>query len=281
MVLATRSARRPEERAYGTLRLLTLATLRLPDLFLYAHVLQVFDEDPDVERVPPVVVGAVRTIASGALRLAHRALVRRHARNVGYETGAWVDRALEQAGAWLCCEVDVEVPVLLDQARRAAIALTRATAATADDRMLVPEELANGLGHLLAIYLIATTTDERAAPRCDRPSADLGPPRADDRLSVTAPGGAGCRVRAAPTEADDRSEQAGAAARVLPPSPTTATQAQARPVLPALRTGQTHQRWWLGTAGALEGGRARRITRPCGARSASSHRRRRLAPTRG
>jgi len=145
-----------EERGYGTLRLLTLATLRLPDLSLYAHVLQVFDEDPDVERVPPVVVGAVRTISSGALRLAHRAL-ETHARNVGYETGVWVDRALEQAGAWLCCEVDVEVPVLLDQARRATIALTRATAATADDRMLVPEELANGLGHLLAIYLIATT----------------------------------------------------------------------------------------------------------------------------
>ncbi|MGB0094786.1 MAG: hypothetical protein WBP81_19915 [Solirubrobacteraceae bacterium] len=146
----------PEERAYGTLRLLTLATLRLPDLFLYAHVLQVFDEDPAVERVPPVVVGAVRTIGSDALRLAHRAL-ETHARNVGYETGAWVDRALEQAGACLCCQVDVEVPVLLDQARRATIALTRATATTADDRMLVPEELANGLGHLLAIYLIATT----------------------------------------------------------------------------------------------------------------------------
>jgi hypothetical protein len=145
-----------EERAYGTLRLLTLATLRLPDLFLYAHVLQVFDEDPDVERVPPVIVAAVRTIASGALRLGHRAL-ETHARNVGYETGTWVDRALEQAGAWLYCQVDVEVPVLLDQARRAAIAITRATAATADDRMLVPEEIANGLGHLLAIYLIATT----------------------------------------------------------------------------------------------------------------------------
>ena len=146
----------PEERAYGTLRLLTLSTLRLPDLFLYAHVLQVFDEDPDVEPVPPVVVAAVRTIAAGALRLAHRAL-ETHARNLGYETGAWVDRALEQAGAWLCCELDVDVPVLLDQARRAAIAITRATAATADDRMLVPEELANGLGHLLAIYLVATT----------------------------------------------------------------------------------------------------------------------------
>jgi hypothetical protein len=92
-----------EERAYGTLRLLTLATLRLPDLFPYAHVLQVFDEDPDLEQVPPVIVGAVRMIASGAL-LAHRAL-ETHARNVGYETGAWVDRALEQAGAGLCCMV--------------------------------------------------------------------------------------------------------------------------------------------------------------------------------
>jgi hypothetical protein len=63
-----------EERAYGTLRLLTLATLRLPDLFLYAHVLQAFDEDPDVEQVPPVIVGAVRTIASGPLRLSHSAM---------------------------------------------------------------------------------------------------------------------------------------------------------------------------------------------------------------
>lgn len=63
-----------EERAYGTLRLLTLATLRLPDLFLYAHVAQAFCEDPEVDRVPAVVVDAVRAIAAGALRLAHRAL---------------------------------------------------------------------------------------------------------------------------------------------------------------------------------------------------------------
>jgi hypothetical protein len=138
------------------LRLLTLATLRLPDLFLYAHVLQVFDEDPEIDRIPPVVVEGVRVIASGALRLGHRAL-ETHARDVGYETGVWVDRALEQAGAWLCADVEPEAPVLLDQARRAAIALTRATAATADDRMLVPGELAGGLAHLLAVYLIATT----------------------------------------------------------------------------------------------------------------------------
>ena len=55
-----------EERAYGTLRLLTLATLRLPDLFLYAHIAaRSFDEDPDVEPVPPVVVRAVEDDRGG------------------------------------------------------------------------------------------------------------------------------------------------------------------------------------------------------------------------
>jgi hypothetical protein len=143
-----------QERGYGTLRLLTLATLRLPDLFLYAHVAQAFGEDPEVDRVPPAVVHAVRMIAAGALRLAHRAL-ETHASDVGYDTGVWVDRALEQAGARLAGDVDVSG--LLDEARRAAIALTRATAATADERMLLPAELADGLAHLLAVYVLAAT----------------------------------------------------------------------------------------------------------------------------
>jgi hypothetical protein len=145
-----------QERGYGTLRLLTLATLRLPDLFLCAHVAQAFREDPKVDRVPPVVVDAVRATAAGALRLAHRAL-ETHASDVGYETGAWVDRALERAAARLAREVEPDVPVLLDQARRAAIALTRATAATADDRMLLPAELADGLAHLLTVYVAAAS----------------------------------------------------------------------------------------------------------------------------
>ena len=41
-----------EELAYGTLRLLTLATLRIPDLYLYAHLLEALDENPTVEPVP-------------------------------------------------------------------------------------------------------------------------------------------------------------------------------------------------------------------------------------
>ena len=32
-------------------------------------------------------------------------------------SSAWVDRALEHAGALLCSEVDAEAPVLLDHAR--------------------------------------------------------------------------------------------------------------------------------------------------------------------
>jgi hypothetical protein len=145
-----------EERGYGTVRLLTLAVLRLPDLFLYAHVAQAFGEDPEVDRVPPAVAAAVQMIAAGALRLAHRAL-ETHASDVGYETGVWVDRALEQAGAWLAREVETDVPVLLDEARRAAIALTRATAATADERMLLPAEVADGLAHLLTVYVAAAS----------------------------------------------------------------------------------------------------------------------------
>jgi hypothetical protein len=144
-----------EERTYGTLRLLTLATLRLPDLFLYVHIVEVLAGDPDCDRVPTVAIRAITSPAAGALRLAHRAL-ETHARDVGYEVDAWVDRALEHAGALLSSEVDAKAPVLLDHARLAAIALTRATAATADDRMLVPDELSCGLAHLLAVYLVAT-----------------------------------------------------------------------------------------------------------------------------
>jgi hypothetical protein len=145
-----------EERTYGTLRLLTLATLRLPDLFLYAHIVEVLAGDGDRGRVPPVAVGAISATGAGALRLAHRAL-ETHGRDVGYEIEAWIDGALEQAGVLLCSQIDADAPVLLDHARLAAIALTRATAATADDRMLVPDEVANGLAHLLAVYMIATT----------------------------------------------------------------------------------------------------------------------------
>jgi hypothetical protein len=43
----------------------------------------------------------------------------------------------------------------LDQARLATLALTRATASTANDPMLLPGEIADTLAHVLAIYVIA------------------------------------------------------------------------------------------------------------------------------
>jgi hypothetical protein len=116
-----------EERTHSPLRLLTLATLHLPDLALYAYLLDVIDEDAEVDRLRDVLIEEMGATAAGALRLAHRAL-ETHARNVGYQTGVWLDRVLDHA-----------------------------TDATADDRMRVPEELAHGLSDLLVVYLIART----------------------------------------------------------------------------------------------------------------------------
>jgi hypothetical protein len=149
-----------QESAYGTLRLLTPTMLRLPDLLLYAHLLHVYDEDDDSAEVPTAVVQGASDIASGALRLAHRAL-ETHAHAVHYDTAAWVEWLLGHAGR----ETDQAAlgtgaggPILIEQGRRATIALTRATAATGNDPMLVPEQIAAGLGHLLAMYLVATAT---------------------------------------------------------------------------------------------------------------------------
>ena len=141
------------ERGYGTLRLLTLALVRLPDLALCAHLLDMVDERED----DPLVARATSDVAAGALRLANRAL-EIHGRDVGYQTDAWIDLALLQTSATLGCQATADeddVPVALDEARSATLALTRATAATASDRMLVPERLALGLGHLMAIFAIA------------------------------------------------------------------------------------------------------------------------------
>jgi hypothetical protein len=147
-----------QESAYGTLRLLTLTTLRLPDLVLYAHLLHVYGDENDEGRLPRPVVRGVSDVAAGALRLAHRAL-ETHGHAVQYDTAVWVDRVIEHAGRELddvALDDDAPVPIVIEQVRRATIALTRATAATADDPMLVPEQVAAGLAHLLAVYLIAT-----------------------------------------------------------------------------------------------------------------------------
>jgi hypothetical protein len=150
-----------QERGYGTLRLLTLATLRLPDLALYAHWAQVCDGrgDGGAGRVSLVVLGAVGDVACGALRLAHRAL-ERHCRERGDEPDAWVTRAIDHTSQQLRQQPDrqvgaYEVGVTLGLVRVAMVSLARATAATADDPRLVAEQLVDGLGDLFAVYLIA------------------------------------------------------------------------------------------------------------------------------
>ena len=132
---ATNTACRPdEERLYGTLRLITLAILRLPDLAMIAQLRHMDDEDRVVMRV-------ACDVAGGALRLAHRAL-ETHGRDVGYE-----------------------VPILIQEVRQATLALTQAAAAVPEDRMLVPDRLANSLRHLLVVYVIAERLD---GPRTTR-----------------------------------------------------------------------------------------------------------------
>ena len=101
---ATNTGCMPEqERLYGTLRLLKLATLRLPDLAMIAQLLHIAAAADD-----PVVLCAAHDVA-GALRLAHRAL-ETHGRDLGYEIDAWIDDALLLAGVELAREHDRVAP---------------------------------------------------------------------------------------------------------------------------------------------------------------------------
>jgi predicted deacylase len=130
----------PEPRN-GTLRLLTLAALRLPDLAMIAQLMHI-----DAAADNPVVLCAAHDVAGGALRLARRAL-ETQGRDLGYDVDAWIEDALLFTTAELAREHD-ETPVLIDQMRHATLALTHAIGATADDRMLVPEALSESIRHL-------------------------------------------------------------------------------------------------------------------------------------
>ena len=93
-----------EERLYGTLRLLTLAAERLPDLAMIAQLMHI-----DAAADDPVVLCEADDVAGGALRLAHRAL-ETHGRDLGYEIDVWIDDALLLAGVELAREHDRVAP---------------------------------------------------------------------------------------------------------------------------------------------------------------------------
>ena len=144
------------ELLYGTLRLLALATLRLPDLAMIAQLMHI-----DAAADDPVVLCAAHDVAGGALRLAHRAL-ETHGRDLGYEIDAWIDDALLLAAVELAREHDE--PVLIDQMHHATLALTHAIAATSEDRMLVPEAPSQSIRHLFVFYLVARSCERQ----CDQ-----------------------------------------------------------------------------------------------------------------
>ena len=140
------------ERQFGALRLLTLATLRLPDVALYGELLHCHAAE---QRACCLVAQTLIGASSGAMRLAHRAL-EMHALELGYRADAWVEHAVDGTGDELSAAGREEgLPVALEQARLATLALTRATASTANEPTLVPGQIADALGHLLVIYLIA------------------------------------------------------------------------------------------------------------------------------
>jgi hypothetical protein len=145
------------ERAHGTLRLLTLALLRLPELAVQAHLMDVNDAAP--EGILDLVLERTCVMSAGALRLAHRAL-EVHADALGYDAGVWSKHAHERARAALLelapTLIEGETALAQTQARRAAVALTRAAAATEGDGLAVADEIATGLAHLLTLYLVAS-----------------------------------------------------------------------------------------------------------------------------
>ena len=135
------------------LRLLTLATLRLPDVALYGELLHCHAAE---QRACCLVAKTLIGASSGPVRLAHRAL-KMHAGELGYRAEAWVQHAVDGAGHEPSgrTEREGDLPVALEQARLATLALTRATASTAKEPMLVPGQIADALSHLLVISLIA------------------------------------------------------------------------------------------------------------------------------
>jgi hypothetical protein len=149
----TRACRAEDEREVAAVRLLALALMQLPHLAVCAYTLDMV-ADADVDALATESAAAV---AADVLRLAHNAL-EADARDVGYRTDAWLEHALVGARLELGAQAEngcEYLPVALEQARSSAVALSRAAAATAGDRMEVPEELASALAHLLAAYVLA------------------------------------------------------------------------------------------------------------------------------
>lgn len=152
---------RAEELRLGPLGLLVLALVRMPDLFLYGHVLEACDLDPSFERLPAVVVARVRVLAGAALRLAFRAL-ESHTLGPGsegfeFETTVRLTDAYGQAAGLLEDSAAGEGPVLLEQAHHALWALGDAAAATGEQNPnVLSEQLVDAIARLTVVFMVVS-----------------------------------------------------------------------------------------------------------------------------
>jgi hypothetical protein len=154
---------RASELQLGPLGLLVLALVRMPDLFVYCHLLEASDLDPPCERLPPVALVRVWILAGAALRLAYRAL-ESHAQTAGersceVETTIRLTDAYTQAAGLLedSAAMPDGSPLLLEQAHHALWALGDAAAATGErNPRVLCERLSDAIARLLVVFTVAS-----------------------------------------------------------------------------------------------------------------------------
>lgn len=141
-----------EERLHSALELLAQITTHTPYLALVVVELAGAGAG---DAAAQCLAREARRHTAVAIRLAHRAL-EVHARDVGYELGAWRRRAVLEATATLAAgSVEDRADELGIAAARlgdASAALAAAIAAVPTDRMAVPGHLASAVGAWLACY---------------------------------------------------------------------------------------------------------------------------------
>ena len=140
--------------AHRSAVLVMLAAVRAASV---ATELARLDRADDEDEAPfELALVAARETASCALALAQLALDA-HARDVAYDASAWVRHALERARATLLAsdpDACDPIPELVGQISLAGRAFAVAVDAIADDGMRVADELATGIGRLLAVLVI-------------------------------------------------------------------------------------------------------------------------------
>lgn len=154
----TRGRRETEQQA-SSLKLLTLAMCRLPDLALSTCVVQALGGSERDERLEEI-VAQLKLEAAGAIRLCQRAL-EVHARNVGYDLQEWSMSIVETTSAVLHMSHNARAngepcSTPLGELREATRAICQALAACENDRMAVPEHLSEAIGRLLLLFMLAS-----------------------------------------------------------------------------------------------------------------------------